>query len=46
MLLGPVAARNPDVAMALLAGADEAVAAGRARWRRCASLLVAGRARS
>ncbi|MEI4272285.1 hypothetical protein TEK04_11190 [Klenkia sp. LSe6-5] len=33
-LLGPVADRNPDVALSLLARADEAVAAGRARWRR------------
>ncbi len=38
-VLGPLADRSPDVAIALLGAVDEAVAAGRARWRRTAELL-------
>jgi len=34
VLLGPLADRNPDVALSVLACADEVVAAARARWRR------------
>ncbi|SFD23436.1 hypothetical protein [Klenkia taihuensis] len=33
-VLGPLADRSPDVAIALLGAVDEAVAAGRAQWRR------------
>ncbi|SDG25368.1 hypothetical protein [Klenkia brasiliensis] len=33
-VLGPVAGRHPDVAIALVGAVDEAVAAGRAQWRR------------
>ncbi len=33
-VLGPLADRSPDVAIALLGAVDEAVAVGRAQWRR------------
>jgi hypothetical protein len=38
-VLGPLADRSPDVAIALLGAVDEAVAAGRAQWRRTAELV-------